>query len=108
MGFTLTKEHSEMSIHQIEKHFQGEKGFLFNFLFYVMIITSIFLFTFLKPMNIYKRLITWLFDISITIRGQKWKFYNFLILEAFFFFILLGCKDIFYLFFSFKNANSRI
>ena len=88
-----TKEHSEMNILQIEKHFQSSKGLLYNFLLYTAVITTIFLFSFLKPMNIYKRFITWLFDISITIKGQKWKFYNFLILEAFFFLVLICCKE---------------
>ncbi len=92
MEITLTKEHSEMTILQIEKHFQNSKGFLYNFLLYVGILTTIFLFSFLKPMNLYKKFISWFFNITVTIKGQKWKFYNFLILETFFFFVLLACK----------------
>ena len=93
----LTTQSFEFSINQMEKNFENEKGIVFKSLVYISIFTTIFLFSFLKPMNLYKRFITWFFDLSITIKGEAWKIYHILLLKVGFFMVLLVCK-IFYIY----------
>lgn len=88
----LSVDSFELSIAQIEKHFESEKGIIYNTLVYTAIVSTIFLFSFIKPMALYKRFITWIFGLSITIKGQVWKIYNVLLLIVGLFFVFLLCK----------------
>lgn len=94
----LTSQSFEFSINQIEKNFENEKGILFKSLVYIAIFTTVLLFSFLKPMNIYKRFITWFFDLTITIKGEAWKIYHILLLIVGFLTVFFICK-IFYFYF---------
>lgn len=90
----LSMQSFELSVGQIQKKFESEKGIIYNFLVYTAIFTTIFLFSFLKPMAIYKRFITWLFRLEITIKGQVWKVYGILLFIVGFFFVFLMCKKL--------------
>jgi hypothetical protein len=88
----LSIQSFELSVGQIQKKFESEKGIIYNFLIYTSIFTTVFLFSFLKPMAIYKRFITWLFRIEVTIKGQVWKVYGILLFIVGFFFVFLMCN----------------
>jgi len=88
----LSIQSFELSVGQIQKKFESEKGIIYNFLIYTSIFTTIFLFSFLKPMAIYKRFITWLFRIEVTIKGQVWKVYGILLFIVGVFFVFLMCN----------------
>ncbi len=88
----LSIQSFELSIGQLQKRFESEKGIIYNFLVYTAILTTMFLFSFLKPMALYKRFITWFFRLEITIKGQVWKIYGILLLIVGFFFIFLICN----------------
>lgn len=88
----LSIQSFELTVGQIQKKFESEKGIMYNFLIYTVIFTTIFLFSFLKPMAIYKRFITRVFRSEITIKGQVWKVYGILLFIVAFFFVFLMCK----------------
>jgi len=95
----------ELSVGQLQKRFESEKGMIYNFLVYTAILTTIFLFSFLKPMAIYKRFITWFFRLELTIKGQVWKIYGLLLVIVGIFFIFLLCKYYISIFFYYLNIN---
>jgi len=88
----LNVQSFELSVAQLQKKFENEKGIFYNFLIYFAIFSTIFLFSFLKPMAIYKRFITWVFKLEITIKGQVWKIYSILLLIVAFFFVFFICN----------------
>jgi len=97
-GLGIQSQGFELSVGQIQKKFESEKGIIYNFLIYTAILTTLFLFSFLKPMAIYKRFITWLFRLEITIKGQVWKVYGILLVIVGLFFIFMMCKNPFLIF----------
>ena len=74
------------------------KGPLFVFLLFSAIVALVFLVTTLKPHRLYKKLLAFIFGLSITINGTKYKLQHFLLLLAgffatIFFFLLMQLKQ---------------
>ena len=74
------------------------KGPLFVFLLFSSIFLLVFLVTTLKPHRLYKKLIAFIFGLSVTINGTKYKLHHFLLLAAgfygtIFFFLLMQVKQ---------------
>lgn len=101
--------------HSHSSHSHGGKvelkdnhGLIFNMLLYTAIFTSVFFLSFIKPHRYYKNIISYIFNVSFTWRGAKWKIYHVMIFIIFIFALLLGCKYRFlttYFIFSFENAS---
>ena len=74
------------------------KGPLFIFLLFSAIVALVFLVTTLKPHRLYKKFIAYIFGLSITVNGTKYKLHHFLLLAAgffatIFFFLLMQLKQ---------------
>jgi hypothetical protein len=71
---------------------QADHGFIFNILLYSAMLSTGFLISYLKPPTFWKKITTWILNLSFTWKGVVWKLYNVLAGVIFFLGILLFCK----------------
>jgi hypothetical protein len=73
-------------------HHGHDHGLIYKALITVVMVTTVFLISFLKPPKFYKKLIDSVFNIGFKWRGADWKIYHVLFLWVSLFVLLLACN----------------
>lgn len=75
-------------------NYEDEHGLTFKILFYIAVVVTLFMISYLKPPQIYKKAVSRVLNITFKWRGAYWKVYNLLVIFIILIGLFLFCKFI--------------